>query len=172
MANPGDSGENGHVAFRFRRPQLGPLLASAAIAVCIVSIGVAFSMSETGRERLDLPEVIESIDPVRGAVRVPAQTQVFVDLAPGYEGVLVVDGLELETVSVEALQDKEKPGQQIVLPPTTIYEPGNATLTFVPSPDADIQEFSQGEHVVKVVYWKVLDGRSTARSYTWTFNVF
>jgi hypothetical protein len=105
-------------------------------------------------------------------VRVPAQTQVFVDLAPGYTGVLVVDGLELETVSIEALQDKQKPGQQIVLPPTTIYEPGNATLTFVPSPDADIQEFSQGEHIVQVIYWKVLEDRGSARSYTWTFNVF
>ena len=158
--------------FRLRRPQLRPLLASAAIAVCIVAIGVAFTLSETGRERLDLPEVVENIDPVRGAVRVPAQTQVFVDLAPGYEGVLVIDGLELETVSVEALQDKQKPGQQIVLPPTTIYEPGNATLTFVPSPDADIQEFSQGEHVVQVIYWKVLEDRGSARSYTWSFNVF
>ncbi|MEN9821688.1 MAG: hypothetical protein ACO3AV_00080 [Ilumatobacteraceae bacterium] len=157
---------------RLRRPQLRPLLASAAIAVCVVAIGFAFTLSETGRERLDLPEIVESIDPVRGAVRVPAQTQVFVDLAPGYTGVLVVDGLELETVSVEALQDKQKPGQQIVLPPTTIYEPGNATLTFVPSPDADIQEFSQGEHIVQVIYWKVLEDRGSARSYTWTFNVF
>jgi len=148
------------------------LLASLTIAVCLVAIGVGVSIAVTGDERQALPETIEKILPVRSAVQVPAQSQVFVDLLPGYEGVLVIDGLELDTVSLDELEDANKPGQQITLPPTTIYEPGNATLTFDPSPDSSISEFSQGEHLVQVIYWKTIDGRSRARSFSWTFTVF
>lgn len=166
------SGENAHVSPTTRRPQWSLLLASLGIAACLVAIGVAVAGSVTGRDAYRLPEEIEQIDPLPAAVRVPAQSSVFVDLQSGYEGVLVIDGLELETVNIESLQDKNKPGQQIKLPPTTIYEPGNSTLTFDPSDDAQISSFSQGEHQVRVIFWKVLDGRSTARSYSWTFNVF
>lgn len=155
-----------------RRPQWPLLLASLAIAGCLVAIGLAVAGSVTGRDALNLPTVIEQIDPLPAAVRVPAQTSVFIDLQSGYEGVLVIDGLVLETVNIDSLKDKNKPGQQITLPPTTVYEPGNATLTFNPSDDAEISRFTQGEHRVKVVYWKVLEGRGSARSFTWTFNVF
>lgn len=155
-----------------RRPQWPLLFASLAIAACLVAIGIAVAGSITGRDALNLPEVIEQIDPLPAAVRVPAQTSVFVDLQTGYEGVLVIDGLELETVNIDSLKDPNKPGQQVTLPPTTIYEPGNATLTFNPSDEATISKFSQGEHRVQVVYWKVLEGRGSARTFTWTFNVF
>lgn len=158
---------------RFRRPRWSQLLISLVIASCLVAMGYAVSSAVTGDEAFKLPDTIEQVDPVPAAVRVPAQTSVFVDLLPGYTGVLIVDGLELETVNIEDLQDTaNRPGQQITLPPTTIYEPGNATLTFKPSDDAPISEFTQGEHIVKVVYWKIVEGRTTARSFTWTFNVF
>ena len=95
-----------------------------------------------------------------------------VDLVAGYEGVLVIDGLELETVNLGELRDETTPGQQVTLPPTTVYEPGNATLTFDPSPDSSINSFSQGKHVVQVIYWETIQGRTTARVYSWTFEVF
>jgi len=156
----------------FRRPQWGLLIASAVIAICIVGIGIGFSIAVTGREAQDLPDAIERVDPIRGSVRVPAQSEVFVDLLPGFEGVLVVDGLELETVDLDKLGDRSKPGQQITLPAVTIYEPGNATLTFKPGDGAAIKDFSQGEHIVTVIYWKTLEGRGAASSYTWSFNVY
>lgn len=156
---------------RLRRPQWPQLLASVVIAVCLVAIGAAIDLAVTGAEGQLLPATIERIEPVRGARQVPAQTRVVVDLDVGYEGVLVIDGLELETVNVEEVQSVT-PGQQVSLPPTTIYEPGNATLTFVPSENAPITKFSQGQHVVRVVYWKILEGRNAARSFAWTFEVF
>ena len=158
--------------FRFRRPQLPLLVASFIIAACLVAVGVGISIAVTGTEREALPEAIEEISPSRSASQVPSQTQVFVDLQPGFTGVLVIDGLELETVNLDEVRGNAKPGQQITLPPTTIFEPGNATLTFDPSPESTISEFSQGEHIVKVIYWKLLEGRSRARSYTWSFTVF
>ena len=147
-------------------------MASFIIAACLVAVGVGISIAVTGTEREALPEALEEISPSRSASQVPAQTQVFVDMQAGFTGVLVIDGLELETVNLDEVRGNAKPGQQITLPPTTIFEPGNATLTFDPSPESTISEFSQGEHIVKVIYWKLIEGRSRARSYTWSFTVF
>ena len=157
---------------RFRRPNFKLLLVSFAIAMCIVAIGFALSLAVTGNEGAHLPKYIERIEPVAGATQTPAQASVLVDLVAGYEGVLVIDGLELVTVNLGELRDEATPGQQVTLPPTTVYEPGNATLTFDPSPDSSISSFSQGKHVVQVIYWETVQGRSTARVYSWTFEVF
>jgi hypothetical protein len=147
------------------------LACSMVIAVGIVLVILGFQSSITGKKALALPPTIEDIDPVRGAVRVPAQTAVFVDLAAGYTGVLVIDGTELPTVDPNDL--KAGPGgEQVSLPPATIYERGNATLTFVPTEGAPIEAFTQGTHTTTVIYWKVLESRLRSRSYTWTFTVF
>ncbi len=154
----------------FRRPQLSLLVASFLIAISLVAIGIGISIAVTGTGRQGLPAEIEEISPLRAASQVPAQTQVFVDLQTGFTGVLVIDDLELPTVNINEV--KSPAGQQVKLPPVTIFEPGNSTLTFDPSPQSAITEFSQGEHIVKVIFWKLIDGRSRARSYTWTFTVF
>ncbi|MBI4884779.1 MAG: hypothetical protein HY826_12080 [Actinobacteria bacterium] len=157
---------------RFHRPNLKLLLVSFVIALCLVAIGFALSLAVTGDEGAHLPAVIERVEPVTGATQTPAQTSIVVDLESGYEGVLIIDGLELATVNLNELRDVTTPGQQVTLPPTTVYEPGNATLTFDPSPGSAITEFSQGRHVVKVIYWPTTDGRASASSYIWSFEVF
>jgi hypothetical protein len=164
---------------RLNAQQRRVLICSMVIAAGIVLVIIGFRSSVTGRKALLLPPTIESIDPVRGAVRVPAQTRVFVDLLAGYTGVLVIDGIELKTVDPNDLSTNDGstpldvvPGQQVSLPATTIYERGNATLTFVPSKGAPIESFEQGPHTVTVIYWKVLESRAESRSYTWTFSVF
>lgn len=153
------------------------LVCSLVIAVGLVMVILGFQSSVTGKKALALPPTIEDIDPVRGAVRVPSQTAVFVDLLSGYTGVLVIDGIELETVDPNDPNDPNAPapaapGQQVTLPATTIYERGNATLTFVPTEGAPIESFSQGTHTATVIYWKVLESRLRSHSYTWTFSVF
>lgn len=126
----------------------------------------------TGDDRIDLPEFIESVEPVPDAVQVLNQTSVFVDLAEGYTGVFVIDGVEIETVDIGQLGGLDvEPGQQVDVPPVTRFEPGNNTLTFTPSPGAPVTEFGAGEHTVEVVYWPIEDGRRFARSFSWTFNV-
>lgn len=172
--NGTSSGENGAVdpSPSRRRIRIGQLLTSLVIAVCVVAIFVALDMAVTGDEASRLPDAIERIDPVRGATQVPQQSQVFVDLAEGYTGVIVIDGLELETVDLDDLRESARPGQQIEIPPTTIYEQGNATLTFDPVDGSSIERFEQGEHVVQVIYWKIVEGRAKAQSFSWTFQVF
>src|SRR4026208_918333 len=131
-----------------QRRLLGGSFVMAAGRVLVI---LGFQSSITGRKALALPPTIEDIDPVRGAVRVPAQTEVFVDLLPGYTGVLVIDDIELLTVDPNDPNDPNRPaqvapGQQVSLPATAIYERGNATLTFVPSKGAPIESFTQGTH--------------------------
>ena len=82
------------VPLTLRRPQWPHLFASLAIAVCLFAMAWAAASAITGRDALHLPATIEQIDPVPAAVRVPAQTSVFVDLVAGYTGVLIIDGLE------------------------------------------------------------------------------
>lgn len=137
-----------------------------------MAIGFALSLAVTGNEGAHLPKYIERIEPVAGATQTPAQASVLVDLVAGYEGVLVIDGLELETINLGELRDETTPGQQVTLPPTAVYEPGNATLSFDPSPDSLISSFSQGMHTVQVIFWETVEGRGSARSYSWSFEVF
>ena len=157
-----------------RRPNVPLLAASLTIALCVAGIGYGFSSSVTGNARLHLPSTIERVDPVpnAGGAGIPEQTTVFVDMLPGYTGVLVIDGLELETVDRDTLSDATKPGKQVVLPPTTIYDKGNATLTFTPTSASAIPRFTQGQHTVEVLFWKLTEDRSHAHQYSWTFSVF
>jgi hypothetical protein len=158
---------------RRRRIDKGLLAVSVAIAVGLVLMGRGLLAGVTGDERANLPDRIEAVEPVPEAIQVLAQTNVFVDLTSGYTGVLVIDGIEIPTVDVGEIAGQAgfEPGQQIDLPPVTIYEPGNATLTFTPSDDALISEFTPGQHQAQVLYWRPEDGRGKARSYTWAFTV-
>lgn len=152
------------------------LLASLILAAGIVAVALGFRSSVTGRDEQRLPEEIESIDPIRGAAQVLHQTRVFVDLAEGHEGELVLDGIEIPTVSLDELGSVAgvtipAPGEQISLPPVAVYEPGNATITYTPIEGGPVEQFDSGLHTATVRYWRIEDGRGAARSYTWNFYV-
>ena len=155
-----------------RRIDRALLAASAAIALGIVVIGFGIVVSVTGDERTRLPDEVQEVTPAPDAVQTLSQSSVIVDLADGYTGVLVLDGVELETVNLDEVGSIEvEPGKQVDLPPVTVYEPGNATLTFTPTEGAVVEEFSSGIHRAEVVYWRVDQGRQRADSFRWTFNV-
>jgi hypothetical protein len=155
-----------------RRIDRGLLLASAGIAVGLVLIGLGVLVSVTGDEATKLPDEIESIAPVPDAVQVLSQTSVFVDLITAYTGVLVIDGVEIETIDLGEIDSSEvEPGQQVDIPPATVYEPGNATLSYTPSEGAPIETFETGLHRVQVIFWPIEEGRARAGLYSWTFNV-
>jgi hypothetical protein len=154
------------------RRRLDPklLAASLVIAVGLVLIGYALLRAVTGDEVANFPPAVEEVTPTPSAIQVPQQSQVVADLKAGYEGRLVIDGVELRTIRLDQLGSVDiEPGEQIDVPPGVLYEPGNATLTYTPSENAPIERFESGPHTVTVIYWLSEQGPSRARSYTWTF---
>lgn len=157
---------------RRRRLDSTILIVSLVVGLGITLVLRGLFIGVTGDERANLPDSIEEVLPVPDAEQALSQTNVFVDLAGGYTGVLIVDGVEIPTVNIDELSDDAvEPGEQVSIPPVTVYEPGNATLTFTPGSDAPITEFVDGEHRVTVLYWPLDEGRRRARTYSWTFNV-
>lgn len=157
-----------------RRIDVSLLVASFAIAVGVVLVGVGLLRSVTGREQQLLPDAIESIDPIRGATQVPQQTRVFVDFAIGYEATMFIDGVALPTIALDDVTVRppglgDDAGDQVEIPPGALWEPGNATLTFEPGPSQVIESFSTGLHTVTLHYWRTEDGPERFRTYTWTF---
>ena len=148
------------------------LIVTAIVALGFVLMIRGVLVGVTGDDRTSIPDAIEALNPVPDAVQVLSQTSVFVDLAPNHTGEFVIDGIAIETVNVEDFGSLAiEPGQQVELPSVTIYEPGNATLTFTPGSTAAIEEFAEGEHQVVLRYWLIEDGPQRARTFTWTFNV-
>lgn len=160
---------------RSRRIDRGLLLASLAIACGLVLIIFGVTTALTGDDGIDRPEGIESVQPVENAVQVLQQERIVVDLQAGYEARLIVDGIELPTTIIGQSDvdpfEQPAPGQQVELPTTAVFDPGNAVISFQPVEGAAIESFTQGLHEVQVIFWRIEDGPEQARSYRWEFNV-
>ena len=163
------SGENGGVKRPINKQNL---LISAGVALGLTIMILGFQAGITGRDAQRLPASIEQMKPGPGD-QVLQQSQIFVDFVAGYEAKLTVNGIELETTRLDELTSQGsglEPGQQVEIPPTAIYDPGNFTISFTPQPGAPIELFAQGEHEAIVTYWKIEDGPNKSRTFKWTFE--
>ena len=165
----------GHPSTSRRRFDRGLFVASVVIACGVLLIVWGFTTALTGDDGLDRPEAIESVQPVENAIQVLQQERIVVDLEAGYEGRLLIDGVELPT-TVIGQSDVDpnvqvEPGQQVELPTTAIFDPGNAVISFQPIDGAIIESLEQGTREATVVYWKIEEGPERARTYSWTFEV-
>jgi hypothetical protein len=154
------------------RTRLGRLAFSIAIALGLTLVGLGVRASRTGRDATNLPDAIDRMSPADGD-RVLRQSQIVVDFAAGFEAELIIDDVLLPTTRLDELTSggaAAAPGAQVELPPTAVWDPGNATISFQPQVGAVFEEFSQGEHVGVVRYWRIADGRPRVRSYTWRFT--
>jgi hypothetical protein len=158
-----------------RRLDRGLLIASLAIACGLLLVIFGFTTALTGDDGIERPDAIESVQPVENAVQVLQQERVVVDLEPGYEARLVIDGIELPTTIIGQSDvdpsEQAEPGQQVDLPTTAVFDPGNAVISFQPVEGALIESFEQGLHEARVIYWRIEEGPEQARSYRWEFNV-
>lgn len=158
-----------------RRFDRGLLIASLVIACGLVLVIFGLTTALTGNDGVDRPEAIESVQPVENAVQVLQQERVVVDLQPGYEARLVIDGIELPSTVIGQSDvdpfDQAQAGQQVDLPTTAVFDPGNAVISFQPVEGALIESFTQGTHEARVIFWRTEDGPEQALSYRWKFNV-
>lgn len=98
------------------------------------------------------PDVVEHLVPFNGA-QVPRQAELGVDLAPGYEGTLVVNGIE-----IPADQQRLVPEQNQVF-----FSPGEGKV---------IDKLPAGGTCVVAIAWKSAVGRGPAdEAFRWCFEV-
>lgn len=173
---PADGTIAAHVSTpqRRRRPDRGVLIACFVIACGIALIAWGMTAAITGTDGIDRPDAIEALSPVENAQQVFQQEQVVVDLQFGYEAVLVIDGIELPTERIGEFSGELTPetaGRQVSTPPTAVFDPGNSVISFRPTDDALIESFDEGRHQAQVIFWKAEEGRDSALSYRWSFEV-
>ena len=155
-----------------RRIRLETVLISLGILVGVSFVIFGLNSATTGRDALGYPAEIIDISPAPNDRQVLSQTEISVNLQDCYEAALVLDGIEVPTTRLEDFVPiAVKPGQQIELPPTAIYDQGNSLIRFEPTEGAVIEKYSVGVHKVKCIYWKIEEGRGAARSYDWSFEV-
>lgn len=158
---------------RPRRFDRQTLAVSVAVGVGLSLVVLGFSSATTGNEGRGIPLQIESMTPGPGD-QVLRQSQIFVDFVEGYVAELVIDGIALETTRLDELSANgsvPKPGAQVEVPATAIYDPGRFTISFLPQEGAAIESFTQGTHEAIVRFWKAVDGPTKARTFTWEFSV-
>lgn len=138
---------------RLRVPKkLRSLLVAFLVAFCLVQIGTALNSVDSS-DPAKPPAAIENLDPVRGAQTVPGQSTITADLKFGYQGVLIVNGLEI-------------PDDQVN------YTRATGTLTFTPGKEKEYELLPGGEVRVVVIYWPEQGSRATdSQQYAWSFNV-
>lgn len=160
------------MAVMARRIDRSRLAISTGFGLGLALIVLGVSVAQTGREAQRIPDAIATINPGPGD-KVLRQSQIVVDFDEPYDAVLVLNGVELPVTRLDQLAGAgapPRPGAQLEIPPTAIYDPGNFTISFQPQEGALIESLGQGEHRAAVIYWKVDETRSQARSFTWTFE--
>jgi hypothetical protein len=117
------------------------------VAVCVV---VLYQKSSTNATNLDGGH-IERLIPTPGS-KVLQQETIGIDLAPGYEGSLALNGTPI-------------PDDQLTLVPQL-----NQVL-FTPGPGKDHETLPSGQNCLVATYWPATAGRAESTSHSWCFSV-
>jgi hypothetical protein len=144
------------------RLDLRRLGASVFIAGALALIVYGFASAQTGDQAVEISDkAIERVIPSPGSL-VLRQSQVGADLAPGYRGLLIIDGNEIPTYDVGGSNSSAFDAQ---------FDPAQNTVLFLPREGATVSQFAPGEHHITVVYWKIIETRDQATTFSWTFSV-
>jgi hypothetical protein len=149
-----------------RRLDWRRIVLSLVVVAALGMIAFGFALAETGDQNRRIDDAaVERAIPSPGSL-VLRQSTVGVDLAPGYRGVLVIDGQEIPTYD---LVGGEESATGAVF--DAQFDPAQNTVYFTPREGSTIEKFAPGEHRVTAVFWKIGETRNNARSVTWSFKV-
>ncbi len=144
----------GLVARRPPPPPRSPLARRIVLSV-LVAIAIAalwYVVTEpTADDEAPLPAAVEAVSPEPGAQNL-RQTTIVADLAAGYTGYLLMDGVE---VPRDDLQIVDALGQ-VILRPTE---------------DSDYRVLAPGPHCATVVYRRIGEDVNQSNTYRWCFSV-
>jgi hypothetical protein len=127
-----------------------------AVAIAAGAMWLAISRTNTDPDEpvhvASRPDVVEHLIPFNGA-SIQRQQEIGVDLAPGYEGTLVVDGQEIPADE-----------QRIV--------PEQNQVFFTAGEGKTVEELPAGTNCVVAIAWKSQNGRGPAdEQFRWCFEV-
>ena len=120
------------------------------VAVAVGAL-VYVATEPAGDDEAPLPSAVEAVSPEPGAQNL-RQTTIAADLAVGFTGYLLMDGVEGPR---DDLQVVDALGQ-VILRPTE---------------DSDYRVLAPGPHCATVVYRKIGDRLDQSSSYRWCFSV-
>ncbi len=132
------------------------LAAAAVVAVAIGLFVVAVNAFQEGGDDPVLQgsadEAVENLIPRRDA-QVPQQSNVGIDLQTGWDGVLVIAGVEI-------------PRDQLQITPEI------GLIEFTPADGMAVEALDPGQNCVSAIIWRLSDGRGVAdRTIPWCFEV-
>lgn len=137
----------------------------AALLFVVVTLQNA-PHSSNSAEAADDPAVVRRTpDPGSHVVR---QSSVGVQLLPGYDGRLTIDGV---TIPEDQLDGVVLPGDANYDPELGIRPNTRNRVFFTPGPDKAVDEYRTGEVQVTARFWRIADGESASRSISWAFFV-
>ena len=181
MALDGGIRNNGLMAATTKDPSVVParrrldlrtaglsLVAAGALALIVLG----FASAKTGKQAVTITDpAVERLIPKPDDL-VLRQSQVGVDLAPGYRGYLVIDGQVIPTYDVQAANVTPGQNTNVGQPLDARYDSGQNTVLYSPQVGATIEAFSPGPHTISAFFWRDgVDSRDQARHITWTFRV-
>jgi len=125
-----------------------------AIAVAVLIVGVRATRTGTDNPTVlnGRPDLVEHVFPPDGS-SVLRQVEIGIDLAPGYEGRITVNGIEIPEDELRIVPEQNQ-------------------VFFMPGPDRVIETLPPGETCVSAVAWESRAGRGHAdATFRWCFDV-
>jgi hypothetical protein len=143
-----------------RRPRLSDgrfrLLIIAMVVAAFAALYAGVRATDTGDSDpvsvSGRPDVVEHLVPGAGD-EVIRQAELGIDLAPGYEGALVLNGVEIPTDELRLVPEQNQ----------VFFTPGEGKV---------VERLNAGPNCAMAIVWKASAGRGTAddQSFTWCFD--
>lgn len=131
------------------------LVGGLIVSGCLVLLAAVQATDTNPREPVTVsgrPDVVEHLIPGQGD-DVIRQAQLGIDLAPGYEGALVLNGVAIPTPELRQVPQQNQ-----------VY--------FTPAAGKVVERLEAGTNCMTAVVWKSAVGRGSTsdQSFTWCFN--
>ncbi|MGI9022639.1 MAG: hypothetical protein ACR2HV_05310 [Acidimicrobiales bacterium] len=133
------------------RSPLGPRIVMSLLVFAALGGLVWVATAPQSSDNPTLPAAVELVSPQGGDLDL-RQATIAADLAPGYTGYLLFDGVEVpddDLQRVDALN----------------------TVTLRPTVDSDYLELTPGPHCATVVYRKIGEPMETSNNFRWCFEL-
>src|SRR5918995_4827094 len=131
------------------------LIVAMVVAAC-VALYAGVRATDTGETDpitvSGRPDVVERLVPGAGD-EVIRQAELGIDLAPGYEGALLLNGLEIPTEELRLVPEQNQ-------------------VFFTPAEGKVVARLNAGPNCAEAIVWKASAGRGTAddQQFTWCFD--